>query len=115
MWWGAWFVLFHGADRGARAWLVNRVEDIHRVRLVLLIAIPAGLIAYDLMRTWLSQTDRARRRLVAAAGVAPESSHAAELVALRARVQELEHVIDLRGARDAEPEPAVVDVRDHAS
>jgi hypothetical protein len=115
VWWAAWFVLFNGADRGARGWMVNRVEDIHRVRLVLLIAIPGALIAYDLMRTWLSQTDRARRRQVAAVGIRPEIAAAAELAELRARVHELEQVIDLRGAPDAHAEAADVDVSDHAT
>jgi Protein of unknown function (DUF3376) len=112
LWWGAWFVLFNGADRGIRRWIVLRLEDIHRVRLVLLIAVPAGIIAYDLMRTWLSQTDRVRRRRVAAVEMQSETDAPDELARLRRRVHELETAIDLRTAPEATAEPAAVDVRD---
>jgi hypothetical protein len=115
VWWGLWFVLFNGPYTGPRRWVVDRLEDIHRVRLVILVAVPAALIAYDLTRTWLSHSDRARRREMAAAiGVQPDTGAAAEVSELRRRVRELEQAIDLRGASDARPEPADVDVREHA-
>jgi hypothetical protein len=107
VWWGAWFVLFNGAYRGPRRWVVDRVEDIHRVRLVLLIAVPAGLIGYDLMRTWLTQTDRARRRQVAATEVRVPPAPAPPSPPF---------VIDLRVViLPAATEPSPVDVTDHAS
>jgi hypothetical protein len=82
---------------------------------VILVAVPAALIAYDLTRTWLSQSDRARRREMAAAiGVQPDAGAASEVAELRRRVRELEEAIDLRGAPDARPEPEDVDIREHA-
>lgn len=114
VWWGLWFVLFNGPYSGPRRWIVDRLEDIHRVRLVILIAVPAALIAYDLTRTWLSQSDRARRRQMAAVEVHGDTGASSEVAELRRRLRELEQVIDLRGAPDAAPEPSAADVREHA-
>jgi hypothetical protein len=56
VWIGLWHWLFNGPNAGPRRFAVDRLEDVHRIRIVLLIAIPAALIGFDLIRTHLAAT-----------------------------------------------------------
>jgi hypothetical protein len=66
VWWPLWSRLFKGRYHGARRWFVDRVGELHSLRFTLLIAVPAALVAMDLLRTWLrEQTLVAQRRRAA--------------------------------------------------
>jgi hypothetical protein len=69
VWIGLWQWLFNGPNAGPRRFAVDRLEDVHRVRIVLLIAIPAALIGFDLIRTLLARNQTRRRRAEATADV----------------------------------------------
>ena len=82
LWWAvaagvwvlAWWALFNGSYGGVRRWSLERLGDLHSVRIALLVAIPAALIGFELLRTWSVRRERERRRQRAGAG--PTSSSA---------------------------------------
>lgn len=61
-WFGLWWLLFNGDYVGARRWLVDAAAELHGVRYVLFIAIPAAFIGVDLTRTWIAETRVKRQR-----------------------------------------------------
>jgi Protein of unknown function (DUF3376) len=69
VWIGLWQWLFNGPNAGPRRFAVDRLEDVHRVRIVLLLAIPAALIGFDLIRTHLARNQTRQRRAHATAEV----------------------------------------------
>ncbi|MGI9028460.1 MAG: patatin-like protein [Ilumatobacteraceae bacterium] len=70
-WFGLWWLLFNGDYAGTRRWFVDAAAELHGVRYVLFIAIPAAFIGVDLTRTWIAETHvrRQRQRAQHAAGV----------------------------------------------
>ncbi len=68
LWVLAWWALFNGSYGGVRRWSLERLEDLHSVRIALLVAIPAALIGFELLRTWSVRRERERRRQRAGAG-----------------------------------------------